>query len=136
MNYPVDLYCWKIGPALAVGCPIVMKSPHETPLAIAMLIDCLHEAGLPAGCIADLPGLGPVAGAALAAHRKVRVISATASVPAGQAILRAAAGNLKRTCLELGDMRPSSSPQTRIWKRPQKLRTAGITLIWVRSALR
>ena len=105
-NYPVDLYCWKIGPALAAGCPIVMKSPHETPLAIAMLVNCLHEAGLPAGCIADLPGLGPVAGAALAEHRKVRVISATASVPAGQAILRAAAGNLKRTVLELGGHAP------------------------------
>lgn len=105
-NYPVDLYCWKVGPALAAGCPIVMKSPHETPLAIAMVVDCLHEAGLPAGCIADLPGRGPVAGAALAEHPKVRVISATASVPAGQAILRAAAGNLKRTCLELGGHAP------------------------------
>jgi succinate-semialdehyde dehydrogenase / glutarate-semialdehyde dehydrogenase len=105
-NYPVDLYCWKIGPALAAGCPIVMKSPHETPLALAMVVDCLHEAGLPAGCIADLPGLGPVAGAALAEHPKVRVISATASVPAGQAILRAAAGNLKRTVLELGGHAP------------------------------
>ena len=105
-NYPVDLYCWKIGPALAAGCPIVMKTPHETPLAIAMVVDCLHEAGLPAGCVADLPGLGPVAGAALAEHPRVRVISATASVPAGQAILRAAAGNLKRTCLELGGHAP------------------------------
>ena len=105
-NYPVDLYCWKVGPALAAGCPIVMKSPHETPLAIAMVVDCLHEAGLPAGCIADLPGTGPVTGAALAEHPKVRVISATASVQAGQAILRAAAGNLKRTCLELGGHAP------------------------------
>lgn len=105
-NYPVDIYCWKIGPAIAAGCPIVVKSPHETPLAIAMVVDCLHEAGLPAGSIADLPGYGPVAGAALAEHPRVRVISATASVPAGQAIMRAAAGNLKRTCLELGGHAP------------------------------
>jgi succinate-semialdehyde dehydrogenase/glutarate-semialdehyde dehydrogenase len=105
-NYPVDLYCWKIGPALAAGCPIVVKPPHETPLAIAMLVDCLHDAGLPPGALADVPGLGPVAGAALAAHERVRVISATASIPAGQAILRAAAGNLKRTCLELGGHAP------------------------------
>ncbi|MGB0913171.1 MAG: aldehyde dehydrogenase family protein, partial [Phaeobacter italicus] len=105
-NYPVDLYCWKIGPAIAAGCPIVVKSPHETPLAIAMVVDCLHEAGLPSGGIADLPGLGPVAGAALAEHPHVRVISATASVPAGQAIMRAAAGNLKRTVLELGGHAP------------------------------
>lgn len=105
-NYPVDLYCWKIGPALAAGCPIVVKPPHETPLAIAMLVDCLAEAGLPAGALADIPGTGPVAGAALAGHPAVRVISATASVPAGQAILRAAAGNLKRCVLELGGHAP------------------------------
>jgi acyl-CoA reductase-like NAD-dependent aldehyde dehydrogenase len=105
-NYPVDLYCWKIGPALAAGCPIVVKSPHETPLAIAMCVDCLHEAGFPPGTIADLPGLGPVAGAALSAHPRVRAISATASIPAGQAIMRAAAGNMKRVCLELGGHAP------------------------------
>ncbi len=105
-NYPIDLYCWKIGPALAAGCPIVIKSPHETPLAIALLVDCLHEAGTPAGVLADLPGLGPVAGAALAEHPRVRLISATASVPAGQAIMRAAAGNLKRLSLELGGHAP------------------------------
>jgi acyl-CoA reductase-like NAD-dependent aldehyde dehydrogenase len=105
-NYPVDIYCWKIGPALAAGCPVIVKSPHETPLAIALLVDCLHEAGFPPGTIADLPGLGPVAGAALAAHPRIRVLSATASVPAGQAIMRAAAVNLKRLCLELGGHAP------------------------------
>ncbi|MCR9135859.1 MAG: aldehyde dehydrogenase family protein [Alphaproteobacteria bacterium] len=105
-NYPVDLYCWKIGPALAAGCPMIVKSPHETPLAIAMLVDCLHEAGLPAGVLADLPGLGPVAGAALAAHPRIRLISATASIAAGQDIMRNAAGNLKRVSLELGGHAP------------------------------
>lgn len=105
-NYPVDLYCWKVGPAIAAGCPLVVKPPHETPLAIAMLVDSLHEAGVPAGALADLPGLGPVAGAALAAHRRVRVMSATASVPAGQAIMRAAAGNMKKLALELGGHAP------------------------------
>ena len=105
-NYPVDLYCWKVGPALAAGCPLVVKTPHETPLAIAMVVDCLHKAGVPPGAIADLPGLGPVAGEALSSHPDVRVISATASIPAGQAILRASAGNLKRTCLELGGHAP------------------------------
>lgn len=105
-NYPIDLYCWKAGPALAAGCPLVVKSPHETPLAIGMFVDCLHEAGVPAGAIADLPGLGPVAGEALAAHPRVRIISATASIPAGQAIMRAAATNLKRLSLELGGHAP------------------------------
>ncbi len=105
-NYPVDLYCWKIGPALAAGCPMVVKSPHETPLAIAMLVDCLAEAGLPASVLADLPGLGPVAGAALARHPRVRLISATASIAAGQDIMRNAAGNMKRVSLELGGHAP------------------------------
>lgn len=105
-NYPIDLYCWKIGPALAAGCPMIVKSPHETPLAIAMLVDCLHEAGLPAGVLADLPGLGPVAGAALARHPRIRLISATASIAAGQDIMRNAAGNLKRVSLELGGHAP------------------------------
>lgn len=105
-NYPVDLYCWKAGPALAAGCPLIVKSPPETPLAIAMLVDCLNEAGLPAGALADLPGHGPVAGAALARHPRVRVISATASIPAGQDIMRNAAGNLKKVVLELGGNAP------------------------------
>lgn len=105
-NYPVDLYCWKVGPAIAAGCPLVVKPPHETPLAIAMLVDCLHEAGMPPGTLADLPGLGPVAGAALARHPKVRVMSATASIAAGQAIMREAAGNLKKLSLELGGHAP------------------------------
>lgn len=105
-NYPIDLYCWKVGPAIAAGCPIVMKSPHETPFAIAMLVDCLHDAGLPAGALADLAGLGPVAGAALSAHPRVRMISATASIAAGQDIMRNAAGNLKRVNLELGGHAP------------------------------
>ena len=105
-NYPIDLYAWKIGPALAAGCPIIVKSPHETPLAIAMLVDCLHEAGFPPGTIADLPGLGPIAGEAMSTHPRIRALSATASVPAGQAIMRAAAGNMKRLCLELGGHAP------------------------------
>ena len=105
-NYPVDLYCWKAGPAIAAGCPLIVKSPPETPLAIAMLVDCLHEAGLPRGALADLPGHGPLAGAALARHAGVRVLSATASIPAGQDIMRNAADNLKRLCLELGGNAP------------------------------
>lgn len=105
-NYPVDLYCWKIGPALAAGCPIIVKTPHETPLAIAMLVDCLADAGLPGGVLSDLPGLGPVTGKALSSHPDIRMISATASIAAGQDIMRNAAGNLKRVNLELGGHAP------------------------------
>ena len=71
-----------------------------------MLVDCLHEAGVPAGALADLPGLGPVAGSALARHPRIRMISATASIAAGQDIIRNAAGNLKRVSLELGGHAP------------------------------
>jgi len=105
-NYPVDLYCWKVAPALAAGCPIIVKPPHETPFAIARVVDCFQEAGLPAGVLANLPGTGPVVGAALARHPGIAMLSATASIPAGQDIARNAAGNLKRLSLELGGQAP------------------------------
>ena len=105
-NYPVDLYCWKVAPALAAGCPIVVKPPHETPFAIALVTECFVRAGVPAGLLANIPGTGPDAGAALASHRNVACISATASVAAGQDIMRNAAGNLKRLSLELGGHAP------------------------------
>lgn len=105
-NYPVDLYCWKVAPALAAGCPAIIKPPHETPFAIAEVVRCFEEAGLPAGVLANLPGRGPEAGAALAAHPGIAMISATASVAAGQDIARRAAANLKRLSLELGGHAP------------------------------
>lgn len=105
-NYPVDLYCWKAAPALAAGCPIVVKPPHETPFAIAAVMECFVEAGVPSGVLANLPGTGVEAGAALARHPDVACISATASVAAGQDIMRNAAGNLKRLSLELGGHSP------------------------------
>jgi len=105
-NYPVDLYCWKIAPALAAGCPIVVKPPHETPFAIAMVVECLARAGIPDGVLANLPGTGPDAGAAISGHEDIACVSATASVEAGQDIMRRAAVNLKRLSLELGGHAP------------------------------
>jgi acyl-CoA reductase-like NAD-dependent aldehyde dehydrogenase len=105
-NYPVDLYCWKVAPALAAGCPAIIKPPHETPFAIAEVVRCFEDAGLPAGVLANLPGTGPEAGAALAGHPGIAMISATASIAAGQEIARRAAGNLKRLSLELGGHSP------------------------------
>jgi acyl-CoA reductase-like NAD-dependent aldehyde dehydrogenase len=105
-NYPVDLYCWKVAPALAAGCPAIIKPPHETPFAIAEVVHCFEDAGLPAGVLANLPGTGPEAGAALAGHPSIAMISATASIAAGQEIARRAAGNLKRLSLELGGHSP------------------------------
>lgn len=105
-NYPVDLYCWKVAPALAAGCPIIVKPPHETPFAIAKVVECLVEAGLPDGVLANLPGTGPVAGRAMSQHPGIGCISATASIAAGQDIMRNAASNLKRLSLELGGHAP------------------------------
>ena len=105
-NYPVDLYCWKVAPALAAGCPIIVKPPHETPFAIAKVVECFVEAGLPDGVLANLPGEGPVAGRAMSVHPGIACISATASIAAGQDIMRSAAVNLKRISLELGGHAP------------------------------
>jgi acyl-CoA reductase-like NAD-dependent aldehyde dehydrogenase len=105
-NYPVDIYCWKVGPALAAGCPIIVKPPPETPFAIGQVVACFEDAGLPPGVLGNLPGTGSVAGAALSAHPGVALISATASIAAGQDIARRAAGNLKRLSLELGGHAP------------------------------
>ena len=105
-NYPVDLYAWKVAPVLAAGCTLVAKPPHETPLAIGMVVQCFVDAGLPNGVLNDIPGTGPEVGAALAEHFGIAMITATASIPAGQSIMRAAAGNLKRLSLELGGQCP------------------------------
>ncbi len=105
-NYPVDLYAWKVAPVLAAGCTAVVKPPHETPLAIALVVQCLQDAGVPPGVLNDIPGTGPEVGAHLSAHPDVAMISATASVPAGQAIMRAASTTLKRLSLELGGHSP------------------------------
>jgi len=105
-NYPVDLYMWKVSPVLAAGCTLIAKPPHETPLAIGMVVQCFADAGLPAGVLNDIPGTGQTVGQALSQHPGIRMITATASVPAGQSIMRAATGNLKRLSLELGGQCP------------------------------
>lgn len=105
-NYPVDIYAWKLGPALAAGCTLVVKPPHETPLAIGKIVECFAEAGLPSGVLNDLPGTGPEAGAALAAHPGIDMMTATASTAAGQSMMRAAADTMKRLALELGGQCP------------------------------
>jgi succinate-semialdehyde dehydrogenase/glutarate-semialdehyde dehydrogenase len=105
-NYPVDLYAWKVAPVLAAGCTLVVKPPHETPLAIGMVVQCFVDAGLPAGVLNDIPGTGPEVGQAMSEHKGIAMITATASVPAGQSIMRAGAATLKRLSLELGGQSP------------------------------
>ncbi len=104
-NYPVDLYAWKVAPALAAGCPVIAKPPLDAPLAIGLVVQALADAGLPAGALADLPG-GPEVGQALVAHPRVAAVTATASTRTGSAIMAAAAPTLKRLTLELGGQTP------------------------------
>lgn len=104
-NYPVDLYCWKVAPALAAGCTVVAKPPPEAPFGIGMVAAALVEAGLPSGVLSDLPG-GADIGRALVAHPGIRMVTATASTPAGRDIMRTAAERMARVSLELGGQTP------------------------------
>jgi acyl-CoA reductase-like NAD-dependent aldehyde dehydrogenase len=104
-NYPVDLYAWKVAPALAVGCSVIAKPPADAPLAIASIVQALADAGLPAGALADLPG-GPELGRALVVHPEIAALTVTASTATGREISAAAAPLLKRLSLELGGQTP------------------------------
>ncbi len=106
-NNPHIAFIWKVGAALAAGCTVVLKPAEEASLSALLLGELLLEAGLPDGVVNVVPGVGEVAGAALAAHPDVDKIAFTGSTATGQAILRASAGNLKRVTLELGGKSPN-----------------------------
>jgi len=106
-NYPLLMAAWKLAPALAAGNVCILKPSEYTPLSALFLAKQIDEAGLPAGVLSVLPGTGPVAGAALAESERVDKIAFTGSVPTGQTIMRAAAGNLKKISLELGGKSPN-----------------------------
>ena len=104
-NYPVDLYAWKVGPALAAGNSVIVKPPVETPLAVGEFVRCFYDAGLPEGVLSDIPG-ALSAGARLSEHPDIAAITATASTATGKAIMRSAAETMKRVTLELGGHSP------------------------------
>ncbi|MGC9665133.1 aldehyde dehydrogenase family protein [Planosporangium sp. 12N6] len=101
-NYPLHQVVAKVAPALAAGCTVVLKPAELTPLTAYLLFDAVHEAGLPAGVVNLVTGTGPVAGAALAAHPDVDLVSFTGSTATGAQISRLAADRIARVCLELG----------------------------------
>jgi aldehyde dehydrogenase (NAD+) len=106
-NGPVTAALWKIGPVLATGCTIVLKPSEEASLSSVRLAELVQEElDLPPGVINVVTGFGPTAGAALSAHHGVDKVAFTGSTATGQAIVRAAAGNLKRVTLELGGKSP------------------------------
>jgi aldehyde dehydrogenase (NAD+) len=106
-NFPLNLASWKLAPALAAGCTVVLKPAPETPLTALMLGAIFAEAGLPPGALNVVPGHGPIAGSALVKHPGVDKISFTGSTVTGQTIMREAAGTLKRVTLELGGKSPN-----------------------------
>jgi len=105
-NGPLTATIWKIGPALATGCTVVLKPAEEAPLTPLRLAELCEEAGVPPGVVNVVPGYGETAGAALAGHRDVDKVAFTGSHFTGQKIVQASAGNLKRVSLELGGKSP------------------------------
>jgi phenylacetaldehyde dehydrogenase len=97
---------WKIAPALAAGCTVVLKPAEETPLTALRLGELIGEAGIPAGVVNIVTGLGPTAGAALCAHPGVDKIAFTGSTEVGKHVQRAAVDRLTRVSLELGGKSP------------------------------
>jgi phenylacetaldehyde dehydrogenase len=106
-NFPVLMAAWKLGPALAAGCTILLKPAEQTPLTALYLGELALEAGLPPGVLNILPGFGETAGAAIAAHPGVAKVAFTGSTEVGKLIVQAAAGNLKKVTLELGGKSPN-----------------------------
>ncbi len=101
-NYPVLLLAWKVAPALAAGCTVVVKPPSRTPLAVSRFLQCLVDAGMPPGVVNSVIGPGGRVGAALVQHPGIRKIAFTGETQTGKEILRMASGGLKRVSLELG----------------------------------
>jgi phenylacetaldehyde dehydrogenase len=106
-NFPLLMAAWKLGPALATGCTVVLKPAEQTPLSALRLGELIQEAGFPDGVINIVTGFGETAGAALAAHPDVDKIAFTGSTEVGRLIVRAASGNLKKVTLELGGKSPN-----------------------------
>jgi phenylacetaldehyde dehydrogenase len=106
-NFPLLMAAWKLGPALATGCTIVLKPAEQTPLSALRLGDLILEAGFPEGVVNIVPGYGETAGAALAAHMDVDKVAFTGSTEVGKLIVQAAVGNLKKVSLELGGKSPN-----------------------------
>lgn len=105
-NYPLLMAAWKVAPALAAGCTLVLKPSEHTPLSALELARIAHAAGVPPGVFNVVTGYGHEAGAALAAHPDVSKVAFTGSVPTGIAVATAAAKDVKSLSLELGGKSP------------------------------
>jgi len=106
-NFPLLMAAWKLGPALATGCTVILKPAEQTPLSALRLGELIQEAGLPAGVVNIVTGFGETAGAAIAAHDDIDKVAFTGSTEVGKLIINAARGNLKKVTLELGGKSPN-----------------------------
>ena len=107
-NFPLLMMAWKLAPALAAGCTIVLKPAEQTPLSALRLTEIINDSGLlPEGVLNVVTGLGEAAGAPLAAHPDVDKVAFTGSTEVGKLITQASAGNLKKVSLELGGKSPT-----------------------------
>ncbi|WP_110971876.1 aldehyde dehydrogenase family protein [Pseudomonas huaxiensis] len=106
-NFPLLLACWKLGPALATGCSVVLKPADETPLSALKLAELVLEVGYPAGVFNVVTGTGVVAGDALTRHPGVDKLTFTGSTAVGQQIGKVAMDNMTRVTLELGGKSPT-----------------------------
>jgi phenylacetaldehyde dehydrogenase len=105
-NSPIMMACWKLAPALATGCTVVLKPAEQTPLTALRLAQLIQEAGIPDGVVNIVPGFGETAGAAIAAHPDIDKVAFTGSGETGRLVIKAATGNLKKVSLELGGKSP------------------------------
>jgi aldehyde dehydrogenase (NAD+) len=105
-NTPIANVAWKVFPALICGNAAVLKAAEDTPLTAWLFAAIAHEAGLPAGVLNVLQGLGPEAGEALVSHPEVAVVSFTGSTAVGRRIAQIAGARLARISLELGGKNP------------------------------
>ncbi|MBI0576853.1 aldehyde dehydrogenase [Neobacillus cucumis] len=106
-NYPLMMAAWKIAPAIAVGCSVIVKPASLTPLTAIILGEICLEAGVPAGVVNIVPGSGSEVGNYLVEHPKVNKVAFTGSTPIGKDIMGKASETLKRVTLELGGKSPN-----------------------------
>lgn len=106
-NFPMCMAAWKMGPALAMGCTVILKPAEQTPLTALRLGELAMAAGFPPGVVNIVPGFGPTAGAALVRHPDVDKIAFTGEYKTAQLIQREAANDMKRLTFELGGKSPN-----------------------------
>ncbi|KAM5370866.1 hypothetical protein ACJZ2D_008299 [Fusarium nematophilum] len=106
-NFPFMMLAWKVAPALACGNTVILKPAEQTPLSALYFGKLVVEAGLPAGVVNVLPGLGPQTGKAISGHLGIDKVAFTGSTATGRAIMKDAASNLKNITLECGGKSPS-----------------------------